>query len=149
MSSAAPPGHPAGEDRGREVVRQMRLVVEVDDLDGAVAFYRDALGLPEQAAFSGGGEARVVILDAGRATLELANGPQRVMIDEVEVGRALEPLEDRADRQGSAPSVTVRAEGIGPSRRRLSGPHSRRTSTRRWRWRHATPKPDSSPSVRS
>jgi catechol 2,3-dioxygenase-like lactoylglutathione lyase family enzyme len=30
-------------------VRQLRLVVEVSDLDDAVSFYRDALGLREQA----------------------------------------------------------------------------------------------------
>lgn len=74
-------------------VRQLRLVVEADDLDAAVAFYRDVLGLPEQAAYSGEGDARVVILEAGRATLELANPAQRRMIDTVEVGRVLEPAE--------------------------------------------------------
>ena len=30
-------------------VRQLRLIVEAADFDQAVAFYRDALGLPEQA----------------------------------------------------------------------------------------------------
>ena len=64
----------------------MRLVVEVDDFDAAVAFYRDTLGLTEQAAFHGGGGARVIILDAGRATLELANSAQKRLIDEVEAG---------------------------------------------------------------
>ncbi len=72
-------------------VRQLRLVVEVADFDAAVAFYRDVLGLPEQAAFEGEGDARVVILEAGRATLELANPAQRAMIDRVEVGRDVSP----------------------------------------------------------
>lgn len=72
-------------------VRQLRLVVEADDFDAAVHFYRDVLGLPEQAAFTGDGDARVVILDAGRATLELANPAQRAMIDRVEVGRDASP----------------------------------------------------------
>ena len=54
-------------------VRQLRVVVEAEDYDEAVRFYRDVLGMPEQAAFSGGDGARVVILDAGRATLEIAN----------------------------------------------------------------------------
>jgi predicted enzyme related to lactoylglutathione lyase len=67
-------------------VLQLRLVVEADDYEAAVAFYRDVLGLPEQAAFAGDGGAQVTILDAGRATLELANPAQRRMIDEVEVG---------------------------------------------------------------
>ncbi|MEU4773906.1 VOC family protein [Micromonospora sp. NPDC023644] len=72
-------------------VRQLRLVVEAEDYDAAVAFFRDALGLPEQAAFAGEGDARVVILDAGRATLEIANPAQKRMIDEVEVGRQVAP----------------------------------------------------------
>jgi RimJ/RimL family protein N-acetyltransferase/predicted enzyme related to lactoylglutathione lyase len=68
-------------------VKQLRLVVEAKDYEQAVAFYRDTLGLPEEAAFSGPGEAHVTILDAGRATLELANSAQHAYIDEVEVGR--------------------------------------------------------------
>lgn len=74
-------------DEATPRVRQLRLVVEVEDYEAAVAFYRDVLGLPEQAAFEADGGARVTILDAGRATLELANPAQRRMIDEVEVGR--------------------------------------------------------------
>ncbi|MGH9192784.1 MAG: VOC family protein [Acidimicrobiales bacterium] len=72
-------------------VLQLRLVVEADDFDEAVSFYRDVLGLPEEAAFEGGGSARVVILQAGRATLELANPAQHRMIDEVEVGHHVAP----------------------------------------------------------
>jgi ribosomal protein S18 acetylase RimI-like enzyme len=67
-------------------VRQLRLVVAAKDYDEAVAFYRDALGLPQREAISGPGGAHVTILDAGRATLELANPAQRRYIDEVEVG---------------------------------------------------------------
>ena len=69
----------------------MRLVVEADDYDAAVRFYRDVLGLPEEAAFEGEGDARVTILDAGRATLEIANPAQKRMIDEVEVGHQIAP----------------------------------------------------------
>lgn len=65
---------------GDRPVLQLRLVVETDDFEAAVAFYRDALGLPEEAAFEGDGDARV-------ATLEIVNAAQRRMIDEVEVGR--------------------------------------------------------------
>ncbi|MFV2103568.1 VOC family protein [Micromonospora sp. LOL_024] len=72
-------------------VRQLRLVVEADDYEAAVRFYRDVLGLPEQAAYSSGDGARVVILDAGRATLEIANPEQKQMIDDVEVGRQVAP----------------------------------------------------------
>ncbi len=72
-------------------VRQLRLVVEADDYDAAVAFFRDVLGMPEEAAFAGDGDARVTILDAGRATLEIANPAQKRMIDDVEVGRQVSP----------------------------------------------------------
>jgi ribosomal protein S18 acetylase RimI-like enzyme/predicted enzyme related to lactoylglutathione lyase len=72
-------------------VLQLRLVVEADDFDGALHFYRDVLGLTEQAAFEGDDDARVVILEAGRATLELANPAQKRMIDAVEVGRQVSP----------------------------------------------------------
>ena len=72
-------------------VLQMRLVVEADDYDEAVRFYRDVLGLTEREAFEGEGGARVAILDAGRATLEIANPAQKRMIDEVEVGRPVAP----------------------------------------------------------
>jgi len=64
----------------------MRLVVTVDDYDAAVAFYRDALGLPERESYTTG-DAQVMILEAGRATLEIANTAQAEYIDEVEVGR--------------------------------------------------------------
>lgn len=72
-------------------VRQLRLVVAAEDYAAAVAFYRDVLGLAQREAISGPGGAHVTILDAGRATLELANPAQRAYIDEVEVGRSVAP----------------------------------------------------------
>ena len=72
-------------------VQQLRLVVRVEDFDAAVAFYRDALGLPLEESFEGDGEARVMILDAGRATLEIANRAQVEMIDRVETDGATSP----------------------------------------------------------
>lgn len=65
-------------------VRQLRLVVEAEDYDAALTFYRDVLGLPEQEAYQGDDDGRVTILDAGRATLELSNPAQVRMIDRVE-----------------------------------------------------------------
>jgi len=65
---------------------ELRLVLTVDDFDEALAFYRDALGLPELAAWESTGEARIRLLDAGHATLELVNEAQAAAIDEIEVG---------------------------------------------------------------
>jgi len=67
-------------------VTELRLVVTAADYDEALRFYRDALGLREQAAYSSPG-GRVTILEAGRATLEIADPPHAEYIDEVEVGR--------------------------------------------------------------
>jgi len=70
-------------------VRQLRLVVEVDDFDEAVVFYRDVLGLEEEFFVESDGEARVLALRAGRATLEIINSAQKRLIDEIEVGHAV------------------------------------------------------------
>lgn len=67
-------------------VKEMRLVVTVDDYDAAVAFYRDVLGLPVRESYSSD-DGRVTILDVERATLELADRNQAEFIDRVEVGR--------------------------------------------------------------
>jgi lactoylglutathione lyase len=66
-------------------VEELRLVLTVSDFEAAVAFYRDALGLEELADWSEG-DAKILVLDAGRATLELVNEHQADTIDRVEVG---------------------------------------------------------------
>lgn len=68
-------------------VRELRLVVTVEDYDAALAFYRDQLGLEQQAAYAAPNGGRVTLLAAGRATVELADAAQADFIDEVEVGR--------------------------------------------------------------
>jgi catechol 2,3-dioxygenase-like lactoylglutathione lyase family enzyme len=67
-------------------VSQLRLVLETDDLDAALAFYRDVVGLTEREAYSEEDGARVHILEIPSATLELANPQQVRFIDRVEVG---------------------------------------------------------------
>jgi catechol 2,3-dioxygenase-like lactoylglutathione lyase family enzyme len=67
-------------------VEELRLVLTVSEFEAAVALYRDALGLAELADWSEG-DARIVVLDAGRATLELVNEEQAESIDRIEVGR--------------------------------------------------------------
>ena len=67
--------------------KQLRLVLETEDLDAALAFYRDALGLTELESYDGPDGARVIILSVPSVTLELANPAQVRYIDDVEVGR--------------------------------------------------------------
>ena len=68
-------------------VSELRLVVTTEDYDAAVAFYRDTLGLSESAEYLSEDQGRVIILDAGRATLEIADPGHAVYVDDVEVGR--------------------------------------------------------------
>jgi AcrR family transcriptional regulator len=72
----------AGEPTG--AVRQLRLVVHAEEFDSVLHFYRDVVGMPQAEAYEADGGARVAILDAGRATLEIANSAQVAFIDRVE-----------------------------------------------------------------
>jgi len=120
-------------------VVQLRLVLETEDLDAALGFYRDALGLPELESYSGDDGARVAILGIPTATLELSNTVQVALIDEVEVGRPVAhpfPLTVRvafevADAAATtATLVAAGAEQVAPPTRtpwnslnaRLEGP---------------------------
>ena len=73
--------------RPRQRVLLLRLVVEADDFEEAVAFYRDELGMEEEFSVESEGGALVMALKAGRATLEIINPAQRRLIDQLEVGR--------------------------------------------------------------
>ena len=94
-------------------VRQLRVVVAVDDYEAAVAFYRDALGLPELAAFAEGGDDRVAILDAGRATLELASPAHARAVDRVEADGLPSPRIRLAFEVDDSPSMTEYLAGSG------------------------------------
>lgn len=64
--------------------RQLRLIIETDDFDDAVWFYRELLGMPEQLAFATEGDDRVSILHAGLATIEIASRTHAQSIDIIE-----------------------------------------------------------------
>jgi lactoylglutathione lyase len=66
-------------------VTELRVALTVQDFDKALAFYRDALGLEQLADWSSG-SGRVVVLDAGRATLELLDRTQAETVDAIEAG---------------------------------------------------------------
>jgi len=61
---------------------EFRVALTVPDFDRALAFYRDALGLEQLADWSSEG-GRVVLLDAGLATLELFDEAQAELVDEI------------------------------------------------------------------
>jgi methylmalonyl-CoA/ethylmalonyl-CoA epimerase len=66
-------------------VSEFRVVLTVEDFDRAVAFYRDALGLAQLEDWSTD-TGRVILLEVGRATLELMNEAQASAVDEIEAG---------------------------------------------------------------
>ncbi len=94
-------------------VRQLRVVVEAEDYESAVRFYRDVLGLSEQLAVEGDGGAHVTILNAGHATLELANPAQRRYIDQVEVGHDAAPRIRLAFEVADATATTEQLVAAG------------------------------------
>lgn len=89
-----------------DAVLQMRLIVEADDYDDAVRFYRDVLGAGQELQVHGDGDERVTILDVGRATLELSSPQQVAMIDRTEVGRRVSPRLRVAFEVADAAAVT-------------------------------------------
>jgi predicted enzyme related to lactoylglutathione lyase len=93
-------------------VHQLRVVVTAEDYDQAVAFYRDALGLTEEAAYASA-DGRVMILQAGRATLEIADPAQAEFIDRVEVGRRVAGHIRLAFEVADAASATKRLADAG------------------------------------
>lgn len=84
---------------------EMRLVVTATDYDEAIGFYRDVLGLRELGAFAAEG-GHVTILDAGRATLEIADPAHAAYVDRVEVGRRVAGHIRVAFRVADAAAVT-------------------------------------------
>ena len=67
-------------------VTELRVALTVSDFEEAVAFYRDALGLEQLADWSDD-DGRVIVLSAGRATLELFDEAQAGKVDAIEAGR--------------------------------------------------------------
>lgn len=105
---------------------EMRLVLTVDDFEQAVAFFRDRLGLNQLAVWQNDG-GHAVLLDAGRATLEIFDEAQARAIDEVEVGR----------RVAGEVRVAFRPATASPWRAILSG-RAPKSLAARWPRRGAT-----------
>jgi lactoylglutathione lyase len=67
-------------------VRELRLALTVADFEASVAFYRDGLGLPELEIWEAE-DGHGILLEAGRATIELIDENHARAVDEIEVGR--------------------------------------------------------------
>jgi methylmalonyl-CoA/ethylmalonyl-CoA epimerase len=101
---------------------KLRIALTVPDFDEAVAFYRDALGLEQLADWSGQ-DGRVILLDGGRAELELFDERQAASVDRIEAGRRVsgtvrlafevDDLEGTRQRLVAA-GATAEAESVVP-----------------------------------
>ncbi|HEX9036121.1 MAG TPA: SDR family NAD(P)-dependent oxidoreductase [Ktedonobacterales bacterium] len=134
QARALPAGGSApGEGAGG--VKETRVALTVADFDHALAFYRDGLGLATLADWTESETGRSVVLDAGRATIELLDerdaaytdrveagarvaGPVRLALEVGDVARAAERL--RA--QGGEPLRGPVHTSWGNLTQRLSGP---------------------------
>jgi methylmalonyl-CoA/ethylmalonyl-CoA epimerase len=74
----APSGPPA--------VLELRVALTTDDYERLTRFYREGLGL-EPSRFWDEDQGRALVLDMGRATLEVFDEVQAGMVDEIEAGR--------------------------------------------------------------
>ena len=96
-------------------VTELRVALTVEDFDRAVAFYRDALGL-EQIADWSSATGRVVVLEAGRATLELFDSAQAESVDAIEAGRRVSGTVRFALQVEDSGEVAARLVGAGAER---------------------------------
>ena len=108
-------------------VTELRVALTVTDFAQALAFYRDTLGLQQLADWSSE-TGQVVVLDAGRATLELLDHAQAETVDAIEAGRRVSGTvrlamhvadsEDTAQRLVAAGAVRVAPPVMTPWRDR-------------------------------
>jgi methylmalonyl-CoA/ethylmalonyl-CoA epimerase len=90
----------------------------VEDFDQAVRFYRDALGLKQLEDWSSD-NGRVVLFEAGRATLEIMDHAQAETVDRIEAGRRVSgpvriAIEVDDSRQAARTLVVAGAEAMAP-----------------------------------
>jgi len=67
-------------------VSELRVALTVTDVEQALAFFREALGLPQVADWSSPA-GRCLVLSAGRATIEILDAGHAAHVDQMEVGR--------------------------------------------------------------
>lgn len=93
-------------------VTELRVALTVANFEEALAFYRDVLGLPQLADWSSE-SGKVVVLDAGRATLELFDEAQAESVDLIEAGRRVSGTVRLALEVADSASVAARLVEAG------------------------------------
>lgn len=101
-------------------ISELRLIIECEDWDQAVALYRDALGLRQIQGYQGDTEAQM-ILDVGRASIELVH-PHLPRVDSAPAELSAPPVPKTrlALRTSRAAALIERLEEVGATR--VDGP---------------------------
>ena len=68
-------------------IREVRIVLTVEQFDQAVQFYRDHLGLAVVEQWQRAEGSGVILVLGPHTTLELFDAPQAAFVDQMEVGR--------------------------------------------------------------
>ncbi len=71
----------------RDSIREVRIVLTVEQFDQAVQFYRDRLGLAVVEQWQRASGSGVILALGPHTTLELFDAAQAAFVDQVEVGR--------------------------------------------------------------
>jgi methylmalonyl-CoA/ethylmalonyl-CoA epimerase len=95
-------------------VTALRVALTVADFEAAVAFYGEALGLERIADWSSD-DGRVVVFEAGRATLEIFDERQAALVDSIEAGRRVSGPVRLAVRVPDSAEAAGRLVGAGAS----------------------------------
>src|SRR5438876_7355256 len=103
------------DDDGMPEVTELRVALTVAEFDDALAFYRDALGLQPIADWSSD-SGRVVLLEAGRATLELLDDAQSATVDRIEAGERVSGTVRLALEVTDSESIARRLVAAGAAR---------------------------------
>src|SRR5512135_3821507 len=77
----------AAPDSDRPIL-ELRVAVTTADYERLVKFYCEGLGLEPAAIWNNGG-GKALVLDMGRATLEIFDEAQAETVDEIEAGKRL------------------------------------------------------------
>jgi catechol 2,3-dioxygenase-like lactoylglutathione lyase family enzyme len=68
-------------------VKELRIILTVDNLDEIIKFYRDVAGFQVSKEWRDEATGNGIILEAGKASLELIDRKDAATIDDIEVGR--------------------------------------------------------------